>query len=278
MSSNDAYDDSYGYFESKAQQNITDNAKKEKALEKGCYDALLNADGKYYCPECNQVEAGSTRNICHKITCIYKYIKADGINYCQNIKKEDQLKGGRRKKKCEKGGENKSISKKNNSVSIPKSFKDELNTEQLEFISKLENYYSNALGHPVEIKNKKIILSILELKEQVDDKEGIVDNEINEEKYHKLFDVPEEVQKSIEISKPKYEQTKKITQESMGLDGKKKTRIFYPNGKVYDIKDSIFSRNLPSIMTRKRIAGSSSTKKNKVPKKSKTQKKKFSKI
>lgn len=178
-----------------------------------------------------------------------------------------------------KGGEYTSISKKNNSVSRSKSksFKDELNTEQLDFINKLENYYSNALGHHVEIKNNKIILSILELKEQIDNKEKIIDNELNTEKYHKLFDIPEEKQhESIHTTKPKNEQTIRITtiQESMGPDGKKKTRIFYPNGKVYDIKDNIFSRNLPGIMTRnlpsitrKRIAGS----------KSKTQKKRISK-
>ena len=178
-----------------------------------------------------------------------------------------------------KGGEYTSISKSRSksrsrshskSKSKSKSFKDELISEQLDFINKLEDYYSNNLGHPIEIKNKKIILSILELKEQIDNKEGIIDNELNTENYHKLFDIPEEEKqhKSIHTTKPKNEQTIRITtiQESMGPDGKKKTRIFYPNGKVYDIKDNIFSRNLPSIMTRRRIAGSKT--------KSKTQKKK----
>ena len=126
------------------------------------------------------------------------------------------------------------------------------------------------------------MLSLLELKKQIDVKEGILDNTINEENYHKLFDIPEKPHESIQESKPKNEQTRRITtiQESMGPDGKKKTRIFYPNGKVYDIQDNIFSRNLPTFMTRKRIAGSISTKKNKnkVSKKSKTQKKKKSNV
>ena len=60
------------------------------------------------------------------------------------------------KTKNKKDGEYTSISKNNISKSKSKSFKDELNSEQLDFINKL--------GHHVEIKNKKIILSILELK------------------------------------------------------------------------------------------------------------------
>jgi hypothetical protein len=190
-------------------------------------------------------------------------------------------------KNNKKGGEYTSISKTNENSEIksrPKlnSYKEGLNSEQLIFVRKLEKYYSQNLGHSVEIENDKIMLTLLHMKTQIDVKEGIVDNEINEDNYHKLFDTPKEKQESIQMTKPKHEQTTNIhtIQESRGQDGNKNTRIFYPNGKVYEVKDSFLSRNLPSIMTRKRIAGSSSTKKNKkkVPKKSKTQKKKFSKI
>jgi hypothetical protein len=183
-----------------------------------------------------------------------------------------------------KGGENTSFSKehrlsRSKSRSKPSrsklnSYKEGLNPEQLFFVTKLEDYYSKNLGHRIEIQNKEIILTLVKMKTQIDIKEGILDNTINEEKYHTLFDIPEEQHESI----PKNKKNIRITtiQESIGQDGKKKTRIFYPNGKVYDIKDNIFSRNLPSIMTRKRIAGSKT--KNEVPKKTKTQKKRISNV
>ena len=56
----------------------------------GCFEAIVK-DGKYRCPECNNVEGGTSRIITHNATCTKRRLR-----YCQ------QPEGGKRRRKTKK--------------------------------------------------------------------------------------------------------------------------------------------------------------------------------
>ena len=59
----------------------------------GCFEAIVK-DGKYRCPECNNVEGGTSRIITHNATC-----KNRRLRYCQQ---PTDAGGGKRRRKTRK--------------------------------------------------------------------------------------------------------------------------------------------------------------------------------
>ena len=87
MSSNSEYyivnPDNYGSnpeYASEQYKKMNETIQKRaNAVKTGCFPAEYNAEtNKYYCPECKNVETGTSRHIGHQTSCIYH-----GINYCQ---------------------------------------------------------------------------------------------------------------------------------------------------------------------------------------------------
>lgn len=60
--------------DNKRKKEEENNIKANEAIKKGCFNAEINDDKKYYCPECKQVEQGTLHNISHIKTCIYSSV------------------------------------------------------------------------------------------------------------------------------------------------------------------------------------------------------------
>jgi hypothetical protein len=67
----------------------------ETRRAKGCFDAEINDDGKYFCPECKRVEGGTLRTLTHNFGCTN-----NGLKICQLSQERERKIETTRAKGC----------------------------------------------------------------------------------------------------------------------------------------------------------------------------------
>ena len=91
----------------------------ETTRAKGCFDAEINDDGKYFCPECKTVEGGTLRTLTHNFGCTNK-----GLKICQLSQEQSAGRKRRRNKtnkKTKRSKKTKKTKKQKRSTKVRKS-------------------------------------------------------------------------------------------------------------------------------------------------------------
>ena len=94
-------------------EEIKEYRESEGRRIKGCFDAEINDDGKYFCPECKQVEGGTLRTLTHFFGC-----KNKGLQICQLSQKQS---AGRKRRRNKTNKKTKKSKKHKRSTKVRKS-------------------------------------------------------------------------------------------------------------------------------------------------------------
>jgi hypothetical protein len=90
----------------------------ETRRAKGCFDAEINDDGKYFCPECKKVEGGTLRTLTHNFGCTNK-----GLKICQLSQEQSAGRKRRRNKTNKKTKKTNKTKKQKRSTKVRKSMR-----------------------------------------------------------------------------------------------------------------------------------------------------------